>query len=99
MPNRFVFVSTEIAHLPPAGVDAGVDEAVFRGLYRDVQLAALPDGKQIRVCRTKGVSYRNKRRGIIYFTPALILNGIFIVHNVLYSLGYLCQDAVVGSTT
>jgi hypothetical protein len=37
--------------------------------------------------------------GIIYFTPALILNGIFIVHNVLYSLCYLCQDAVVGSTT
>ena len=37
--------------------------------------------------------------GIIYFTPELIINGIFIAHNVLDSLGYLCQDAVVGSTT
>ena len=38
-------------------------------------------------------------RGIIYFTPALIINGIFIAHNVLDSLACLCQYAVVGSIT
>jgi len=39
-----------------------------------------------------------KGKGIIYFTPALIINGIFIVHNVLDSLDNLCHDSVVGST-
>lgn len=37
--------------------------------------------------------------GFIYMTPSLILKGFSIAHFILDSLGYLCQYAVVGSTT
>ena len=56
--GRLVHISTQIVRLPVLGADATVDEAVLRGQYRDVRLVTLPDGKQMRVGRTKGVAYR-----------------------------------------
>ena len=47
---------------------------------KDARLLA----KRINQCLDATV----KKWGIIYFTPALIINGIFIVYNVLDSLGY-----------
>lgn len=49
-------VSTEIVLLPAKGVDAEVDRAVIRGDYRDLVLVTLPDGRQMRRGRTKGVT-------------------------------------------
>lgn len=50
-------VSTRPVMLPPVGVDSQVDRAVLAGQYRDVELVTLTGGKQIRVGRTKGVTY------------------------------------------
>ena len=55
---RFRHVSTEIVLLPVIGADAAVDRAVIAGNYRDLVVVALPDGRQMRRGRTKGVSFR-----------------------------------------
>ena len=59
------------------------------------RLKGVPDGT-VTVLLARRVEVKpftwpqQKIKGIIYFTPALILNGIFIVHNVLDSLEVLC---------
>lgn len=55
---RFRHVSTEIVLLPVIGVDPAVDRAVIAGHYRDLVVVTLPDGRQMRRGRTKGVTYR-----------------------------------------
>jgi hypothetical protein len=56
--GQMTHVSSQIVHLPAAGGDTTVDEAVRRGDYRDLKLVTKPDGTVIRVGRTKGVTYR-----------------------------------------
>lgn len=56
--GRFAHVSSRPATLPVLRVDPRADEAVLRGLYRDMQVVTLPGGKQVRVGRTKGVTFR-----------------------------------------
>lgn len=56
--GTMVCATASAVTLPLPGVDSQADEAVLRGQFRDVALLTLPDGKQIRVARTKGVTYR-----------------------------------------
>ena len=71
-------VSTQIAYLPPAGEDPKADRALETGQYRDAIRCAIIAGKlvplkagekpakgvpEVRVCRTKGVTYRNYPAG------------------------------------
>ena len=63
-------VSTTPVQLPAAGVDPAVDAAVLAGRYKDLKLVTLPGrgrdmfgrpvgtGEQLRIGRTKGVSFR-----------------------------------------
>lgn len=65
--------STQIVHLPAAGLDPQADIGVARGLYRDLTRCAVIAGRpvklkpgekapkgcpEIRIGRTKGVTYR-----------------------------------------
>ena len=52
-------VATEPVQLPVAGVDSRVDEAVRRGLYKDLRVVTLKTGEQIRIGRTKGETFRH----------------------------------------
>ena len=56
--GRLAHKASTPAELPLPGVDSRADEAVLRGQYRDAVTVTRPDGKQIRLARTKGVSYR-----------------------------------------
>ena len=70
-------VSTQIAFLPPAGEDPQADRALETGQYRDATRCAIIAGKlvplnrekpakdvpEVRVCRTKGVTYRRYPAG------------------------------------
>ena len=68
--GRLAYVSTEPVTLPLLGVDAKVDEAVLQGRLADVKLITLPGpiknrlgqrvgtGQQVRIGRTKGVTFK-----------------------------------------
>lgn len=58
--GTLAFVSTEPRVIPPIGIDAAADRAVLAGKLRDCVLVTRPDGEQVRVCRTKGVTYRRE---------------------------------------
>lgn len=51
-------VSAQIVRLPPQGADEQVDEAIKIGQYRDVTTVTEKSGKERRIGRTKGVTYR-----------------------------------------
>lgn len=55
--GRMAHVSSSPVVLPLPGVDSQADAQVLAGRYRDAKLVTLPGGKQIRVARTKGISY------------------------------------------
>lgn len=59
--GTMVHESTRIVQLPLLGDDAEVDRAVTAGQFRDVVLQTLPGGRQTRVARTKGVTYRKPK--------------------------------------
>ena len=55
--GRLAFESSRLVQIPGIGIDAAVDAAVLRGLYRDLT-PTFVDGKPVRIGRTKGVSFR-----------------------------------------
>ena len=59
--GKMVHESTRIVQLPLLGDDVEIDRAVIAGQFRDAALRTLPDGKQVRVARTKGVTYRKPK--------------------------------------
>lgn len=60
-PVRFLHVSSEIVQLPIFGTNPEVDRAVLAGQYRDIQQVFLPDGTEVHIARTKGVTYRKPK--------------------------------------
>ena len=51
-------VATEPVIGPEHGEDPQFDEAVLRGQIVVLSKATLENGKRVRLCRTKGVTYR-----------------------------------------
>ena len=58
--GTFAHVSSRVLTLPVIGVDAQIDKLILDGKIRDVTLMTAPDGKQFRVGREKGTTYRHK---------------------------------------
>lgn len=56
--TKFHHIASQVYHLPLLGADPNVDNLIARGELRDVETVTLADGKQIRVARSKGVTYR-----------------------------------------
>ena len=57
--STFAHVSSRVLTLPLAGVDVKLDRAIVDGKIRGVTLMTAPDGKQFRVGREKGTTYRH----------------------------------------
>ena len=64
--GQFAHVSSQIVHLPMIANEANLqfDEAIKRGLYRDVVRYTTATGEIMRVGRTKGATYRRPLREI-----------------------------------
>lgn len=60
--GSMVHVSTEIVSIERDKVDAEATRAIVSGAWRDMQDVTLPNGTVVRVGRTKGDTFHNKRR-------------------------------------
>lgn len=59
--GTMVHVSSEAVRLPAPGVDSDVDAKVARGDVRDVELCTDALGKEYRVGRMRGKTYRKPK--------------------------------------
>ena len=59
--GQYAVVSTKPVVLKAKGVDEKLDEAIQQGQFRNIANAVKNDGTEVRIGRTKGVTYRKPK--------------------------------------